>query len=658
MRFRKFLRDNSRTLLMIFMSLLLVAFLIPNTIQNMADRERQLSRKLGRAFGREITDNDLEQARSDLRVLTNAGFERFSEGATFGYYLLMQEAERAGVRVGRDEVKAFLVERGRQDPLWQQPDETLKAIQRATRRSYDQVYDAVGRWLAVRRLRDLQADGLLNTLPREELAYRDRTQEASAQVSLIDDKAFLAQVPEPTEEQLQAFFDECKGRKTAHTDRELVFGYLLPDRVQIQYLTVDPQKIKGQITIQATQVRRFFEENAQRYMKPDPLATQPVAGQVPQVPMTFEEARDRAREDYREARATELAQSLVNELYREAHRPWGSSPRDADGFLETPPGELGSFQDLKQKLSTTYEVTYAETGLMDADQLKTATGIGGAGQQIGRQVLRLPELAMRIKGILPKDPGDGKPVLSVMEPAVVLTYILDPKTRQWSPRQAYLFRVADARPSAPPEDMGIRREETIGDWKLVQAHELARQRAEALAARALQVGLPAAVEQDTELKQMLTEADQSTSRPVVTLPPEPTRYAQDLEPFVPQNRLTRSVTFLQSRLETVKDIPEIPRAIFDLAETPVDEAAPHWAAAFPIAKQYRWLVAELLEVKPLYEGPFEKQLAASVQDERLRAQEVESFARQWGSAENVEQRTGFVPDRPPGQQPAPGGESE
>ncbi len=659
MRLRKFIRDNSRTLLMVFMSLLLVAFLIPNTIQGGSD-QRQYERKLGRAFGRQITTKDLDRAEADIRIVSTAGLEQgLTQGASLGYYLLSQEAERAGVRVGREDVKAYLVERSRQgDPLWQQPDERLKFIQQSTRRSYDQIYDAIGRWLAIDRLAQFQASGLIDTLPRQEQAYRNTTQEATAQVALIDDKAFLAQVPDPTDEELQTFFDECKGRKTAHTTKELVFGYLLPDRVQIQYLTVDPQQIKGQLTIQASQVRRFFEENASRYMKPDPLASQPArGGQMPQVPMTFEEARDRVREDYREARALELSQSLVNDMYHEVRRAWTASARDPEGFAQAPAGDLVSFQDLRQKFSTTYEVSYAESGVMDADQLKQIPEVGQAGVKLGpRQVVRVPELALRVKGILEKDPADGKPVLNVNEPLVVLTYTLDPRNRDFTPRQAYLLRVSEVRPSAPPTEIGTKREEVVGDWKLLRAHELARQQAEALAAKARRVGLPTAVEEATELKQILTDAEQATTQPVATIAPEPKRYVQDLGPFVPQNKLTRSAILLQAPTDTINNIPDIPPAIFDLGDEKVDETLSHRVGQFPIANQFRWLVAELTDVKPLYEGSFDKQLTSLVQSGRLRGQIGEAFARLWASADNVKERTGFVPDATG--QPAGGPPSE
>jgi hypothetical protein len=165
--------------------------------------------------------------------------------------------------------------------------------------------------------------------------------------------------------------------------------------------------------------------------------------------------------------------------------------------------------------------------------------------------------------------------------------------------------------------------------------------------KAREVGLPAAVEQDTELKQILTAAEQPTTQPdtqPATVAPEPKHYVQDLGPFVPQNKLTRSTTFLQAPTNAINNIPDVVPEIFDLADQPVDEGQAHRAGAFPIANQFRWLVAELTEVKPLYAGSFDKYLKSQVASGRLQGQSGESFARLWANAENVKERTGFVPE--------------
>jgi hypothetical protein len=647
MKLSKFLRKHSRALLMVFMSLLLVAFLIPNTVQALGGRGREGSMKLGEAFGHSITTDDVRRASADLQVVSHAGLlPQLPEDALLDYYLLMEEARRMGVRVGADEVRAGLTERIRNSRPDVNPDEVLRQIQRFTHRSYEQIYEVIGRWLAVDRLVVLQGSAITDSLPRLELDYRDRTQEAVTRVSVIADEAFLHLVAEPTEEELQAFFDQCKDRKTAHTETELVYGYRLPDRVQIEYLTVDPQKVKDRITIQAVQVKRHFEENAHRYTKPDPLASQPAEGEVPQVPMTFEEARDRVREDYREARAVEITQSLVNDMHGEARRPWGASPRREDGFAEPPAGGVVSLEELRQKFSATYEVEYGQTGLVSAEELKRMSGFAAANLIAGRQLVRMPELALRVKGILEKDPNDGKPTFNVLEPGpVVLTGPLDPATGRFAPYQAYLFRVIQVAPSGPPESLDLVRDRLVRDWKLVQAHELARQQAEALATHARGVGLTAAVEQAAELTGILTTAEQAATQPADGSPPRLVpQYLQNLQPFTPPG-LTRQSTFVQ-RLGRVTNVP---RAIFDLASAPTDDAAPHRIASLPMASQHKWVVAELVEIKPIYAGAFQGQLPeASLRSIR---DDWQRFYLEWRNPDNVKQRTGFTYQH--GRQPTP-----
>lgn len=632
MKLSKYLRQNSRTLLMVFMALLLVSFLIPQTIQGLGGRDQALNAKLGQAFGKTVTTRDLDKVRSDVMLLSRVGLlPAMTEEGMLEYFLGLKEAEQIGVHVGRDEVKALLTAGGF-------TDDRLREVQRIGRRSYDQIYDIVGQARAVNLLSLLQTVAIQTSLPRQELAYRDSMQQATVQLSTIDDKAFLHLVPEPTEEQLQAFFDECKGRTTAHTEDQLQYGYLLPDRVAVEYLTVDPQKIKGKITIQAVQVKRFFEDNPQRYTKPDPLTTQPDAGgQMPRVPQTFEEARDFAREDCRQARAIEMAQRTINDLYLEARQAWATTGRDAEGFTIAPQSPI-SFEDLKQR--ATVEVEYAKTDLSGLDKLSRVPGWGSAKAQVARQFIRAPELAMRVKGILVKDPNDGLPALNVMEPApVVISSQKDQLTGEDTPYAAYLFRVLQVAPSAPPESLEPIRAQVIEDWKSVQAHALAQKHAESLAARARQVGLAQAVEEATELKEILAAADQAASQPAATSAPA-TQYAQNLQPATPM-QFTRQFGVVQRAGGSPAMVPRgVPTAVFNVADTPTDEANPHRVVSVAAAHEQQWIVAQLNEVKPLYQVPFEGQLARAIQTTENR--DRQRFVMEWMAPENVKERAGFV----------------
>lgn len=634
MNLNKFLRKNSRTLLMIFMSLLLVAFLIPDAIQGLASRGEAPKMKIGTAFGQEVTTHELRSARAELSVLRQMGLPVPPQIDELGYYLLTEQARRSGVRIGPDEVKNRLSRAG-------VTNETLAAVRRNTSLGYRQIYEVIGRWMAVLTLLDAESEAVFSSLPREELAYRDQSQEAIARLALIDARAFVHRVPEPTEEELQAFFAECGNRTQAHTEDELVFGYRLPPRVEVEYLTVDPELARRQVTIRASQVERYFEENRGRYLKPDPQGTREADGRVRQIPMDFDEAREQVREDCRLARAVEDAQRLVNELYDEVAAPWRAAPVGPDGFRE-PPGELVSFDELALSRSGRLTVEYNKTPALDAPGLGRLPGFGRAFYTEGRQRWTVPQLALRVQGILEKADPQG-PALSIGEPAPVV--MSENPRRRGEPYQAYLFRVVKAWPAAPPESLDAVRKQLVDDWKLAKAFELAGAEAEALAARAREIGLDAAVDEAAELKEILAAGERAALPPDAPAQPPPRlpEYLAELQPFQPEG-LTRSAGFVRPRLGRTQNVP---RAVFELAEAAAAAATnPATAPArrathVPVASQFKWVVAEFVELRPLYRQAFEAELAGlSAQSQQA---ELQQFFQAWFSPERIYQRTGFRP---------------
>jgi len=646
MRLNKFLRKNSRTLILVFMSLLLVAFLVPQTIQGIGQARQGAKAEVGKAYGRAVTTEDLERLRNEWRVIS--GLSPFDQSLPteelINLYLLWEEAERAGIRVGREEVKKWLGER-------RVPDATLQRIQQRTSYRYNRIYDVIGKWLAANRLAALQARGVCTSLPRQEIAYRDTTQKADVRISAINTRAFVHMVPEPTEEELQAFFEECKGRVSEHTEQGFQFGYRDPDRVQIEYLTVNPEKIKRSITITGLQVKHFFEDHPQRYQKPDPSASKPTGGRPPMVPMTFEEAEKLAREDCRAQRAIETAQELINDIHAEAHRPWATTVREEDGFSKTPEGELVSFEALRDKYSTKYEVEYGQTELLSAPNLRYAPGIGMSGFALeSGQAARVFDLAFRVKGIIEEDPKDGLPIYNVGEPAdVVFKLGRSWQSRIWITGQPYVYRVITIAPSAPPESLEPLREDLIRDWKLVQAHKLAGEQAERLAERAGEIGLEAAAQEATELRAILAAGARAATQPAVgTAAPAMPPYVQHLEPTSPAD-FKRTTT----QIRPVGPISEdIARDIFALADVPPSETTPaHRVQAIPVTNQIMWIVAELVDVDPVYAGPFEKQLVETSRSSMLGDQGT--FQDEWSSQDNIHARAGFTLRPAPEESTAP-----
>ncbi|MBU0638885.1 MAG: SurA N-terminal domain-containing protein [Planctomycetes bacterium] len=630
----KFFRRYTKILLMVFMSLLLVVFLIGDVLQQMGSKWRNPEQEIGEAFGQPISTTDLRRANSDMQIL--AQLRMLPSGLNqLDVYLLQQEARRMGVRVGHAEVKATLGSLPNSGVM-------LAAIRDRYGRSLDSIYDVVGEWLAIRRAAGYQVAVLGESRPRVELAYRDQMQEAVVKLAVLESKAFLASVPEATPAEVAEYFEQAKNRTGSNAEDLLEFGYQQPDRVQIEYLTVDPKAIQIKVRVRELEAERFYEDHREQYYEKvprPPSTTQPTEEpQFDHVPRSYEEVRDKVREDCRAVKAIEEAQRLMNDIYREARRPWDAASLDDDGFHVMPPAEtLVSLEALRDRFSEQYEVAYRKTELVDQRGLQSERGFGRASYLVGNERISARDMALRVKGLMVPEENDQLPALNLYEPSpVLLDQQSDPLTGNPRPYQAYIFRVIQVVPSGPPDTLDEVRAEVTEDLKQLRAHELAGTHAERLAERARAVGLDAAVEEATELKALLTQAEEAaTSQPSGPRLPRP-RWLESLGPFTPSRAFSRRSLYLQN-VGVSRNLPE---AVFVLADEPA-QAGKHRVALVQVANVRKWVVAELEEVKPIYAGQF-AQLREQV---AVRSAQMESshFAQAWFATENIRQRAGYKP---------------
>lgn len=650
MNVSKFFRRYSRILLMVFMSLLLVVFLVGDVLQNAAQRRANPKQKIGHVFGHDIYTTDLQNAQGKQTLLMQMGFRDLALlKDSLDVYLLIEEARGMGVRIGRDQVKNVL-------PALGITAERLAQLQQRTGGSYDSMFDVAGEWLAVLQLVSVQADALGESLPRAELAFRNQKEAADVKLSVLDARAFLSSVPEPTEDELQAFFEQTKDRRSSHTEDEVAFGYLLPDRVRLEYLTVAPEVIEPKIRRpRERELKTFFEDYADNYQKtvgpPDTQTAQP-ANQPTRVPMTYEEARESVRRDCRTDKAIREAQSLVNEIRHAAYLPWQAAPRGEDGFREPPPeGTEVSFEALHDRFSERYPVTHEQTELLDQEailkqfdprpdfirqQMESLEPIYYEGQV----QMTISELAVRVKGIFTPEPDDNLPVLNVREPSPVLISMdYNRGTRQRGPHQAYVFRVIAVAPEGPPASLDVVREQLVEDYRLLKAHELAGEHARRLCQRARQVGLASAVEEATGLAELFANAEKNYEPEPPepgSPPPQRPQYGRAFGPNVPTVPFTRDSRSVQWVGQTQK----VQREAFSLEQPPTaDEATDHAVAAVEVANLFKWVVVELEEVKPLYAGEFAQQRPTLLHQ----GSDFKRAMLKWGwiSPDNVRQRTGF-----------------
>jgi hypothetical protein len=643
MRISRIFRKYSRVLLLVFMSLLLVVFLIGDVIGRARYSGTAEDYEVGQAFGEPVHQSQIRRAELDFDVagrIIRAPRINSTDPQERGLakYLLMEEARRAGIHVGRNEIIAGL----RDAPG---ASAVLSGIRRETGRSLNSIYDAAARVQATMVLVSYQLGAAAGvSLPELERAYRDANQEARVLISVIDSKPLAEQVPEPTEEELQAHFEEAKDRKTEHTEEALVFGYRIPDRVQIEYLTVDPAQIEESVYVSRKETENYYQDNQHKYTKPveDTSSFGFEDAQPRQVPMTYEEAEEQVREDCRRAKAIREAQALVNAIHEEALRPWISTALAEDGTHQAPPQEaLVPFTELQATSSSKYPVIYKKTELVTQNEVRLEPGFGRASVVIDRVPVRTATLAFRVEGLAAASKDDPTPILRLNEPSpvVIESRRTDP-VADLEPYQAYLFRVVRVEPTGPPASLDNVREELVKDVEQRKAFEFAGEKARALAERARQVGLKQAVAEAEDLKAMLSSTEEASPTADPAAVPRADRYVRMLEPVEPEVFLRRpSPRYL---VPNVAFAPNLHEKAFALAEeSGTDAADTHRVVAVPLARNLRWAVVELLEVKPIYRGDFE------MKRQELEQQTIEdSFGtcyERWFTPEYIFARAGYVP---------------
>lgn len=635
MRISKFFRTYSRVLLMIFMSLLLVVFLIGDVLQSWSRGMSGQNREIGSAFGQAVRYNDLSTVEANQKIWQGLGMMPQNLEA-LDAYLLVAEARQAGVRVGTEQVTKMLAQR--------ELGPAIDMFRREQNRSAESIYQAIADWMAVMEYAGLQSEALGPSLPRLEQEYRNSSQEAMVKLSVIDARAFLDNVPEPTEEELLAAFEAGKNRPTTHTEEKLEFGYLEPNRVQLEYLTIDPNELRAQVRVREVEARRFYDENKARFTKQVPKATsQPVDPAQPPpmetVQLTWEEARQQAEEECRNAKAVEEAQRLVNAMHDEAAAAWRTMPVGEDGFRAAPPTErVVSFEALRDKYAASAPVVYKKTELVGQDKLNMEPGFGRAQISVGAERKTAPEMAMRVKGLYTPAKDERFPVLALLEPSPVMVRTqIDRFVRTMRPHQSYVFRVLAAAPSGPPASLDVVRDKVREDVKLAKAYAIAEGWARQLQERAQAEGLAIAIANFQELSNLIREASTPASQPASAPATPKPNYLGAYTATTPTGAFTRRAR----PLPNVGVSNSLHREVFAAAEAPPSATAPaHKVVLVPQASAQKWVLAEVLELKPVYQGDFDAQLEGQLQ--RARTMDYSTFRQNWFKPENIRARAQFA----------------
>ncbi|GIW87350.1 MAG: hypothetical protein KatS3mg108_1674 [Isosphaeraceae bacterium] len=427
--------------------------------------------------------------------------------------------------------------------------------------------------------------------------FRTEAERVAARAVAFPAVDYLDKVPDPSEEQIRAFFDEHKNRlPDAESDQP---GFKIPRQVQVEYVAADVPQLEETIRARLTdeELRSYYNTNAARFPEPprelpvNLFAGDPEAKLTPPSTDPFYLVRDEVRLALAGERARDEIDDRFNQIRREVMDPFldrydlaeeaNREAREAGRPVTDLPRPVGSDgRSLLQAAAERLGLTYERTPPLDRFAAETTMPIARAQFGTGPAARRIPFADYVFA-----------PRASLYE-SFELT---DPVGRR------YLAWKVDDQPDRVPTLEEVR-PRVVEAWKLVQASELARKEAEALADQArLQGGDLAAV---------------AGNRPIITTSEQPQVIRTPaLSPFA----------LPESRPSEIPELPnagaELRKALFALEPGVVQVAPNAPKTVYYVLTLDRRTPADLRDLfGPLGRRPgIEREVVARLTSERIRA---------------------------------------
>ena len=635
-----FFRRNQKKLLAIFAAGLMIVFILPFTGNQLGSDDRE-DPVIGYVDGDKVYGSELQSARGAWDMLNRitiesqpimtmfrrSPFERTPDRMPYSYqlgmvtmwverdpelFLLMQkEADRAGIRIPPDRVE---------DAVRQiNPSPNMSADDR------ERLRHAVTQFLKVKSLYDRVTSNVKVSEPVVVQHLAQNAQEGSLNLVEFSADEFKGAATAPTTQELQAHFDKYKGvpaSQPATSPSGLPFGYQLPNRAKVQYLTVPHEQVREAVRKGKDAYdwevagRRYYQTHLREFPVTQP-ATMPTTRPYEQVK---DDVLAKVMEPEIDALAKRISAAITGRMtadwQRHAKEPGAvtgpatassTAPATAPG---TQPAGFAAFAYLEQLASDIQKefgvlpTVVSKAEWLTADELSNLPGIGTArrvegGDTLANYVLQSAEAFMPV----PKT-ADPTAVLSPLEPSQPL---------EDADGNLYVFRVTDAQAARPPENLAAVKEQVETDLRYARAYERAQAEAKKLVEAAKKGGLQAAAT--------------AAGRKVV----ETGTIGRGFLGFGP------------TTIPNYPTTPETRQQLLGLTQTLLTDAtpdAPHPVAMVELPEEKRVIVAELRDVSSRIQA--DQSYATHVYvASQLEMQEAQELAVDWFKPENVKARLNY-----------------
>jgi len=254
-------------------SLLMVVFLIPGADMFMPTGANQ---PIGEVDGITFTAQDSNLAGAELELLTRIG--RIPPEALpddpVQWMLLLHEAQRNGIYTTPAAARARWLP-GADIPV-------LLSNLRTSEPMLDRALQHLDMYL---QHRQLVQSSMWTSEPRLRRFTRDVSSQATIELVAIDPRHFRDQIDPPTEPEILAHFEKYKDVAPGESE-PYGFGYRLPPRVKIEYLSVPLRHVADVVEIDEIDAVRYYNQHRFRYLpeteKPKKTETDDKTGAEPE----------------------------------------------------------------------------------------------------------------------------------------------------------------------------------------------------------------------------------------------------------------------------------------------------------------------------------------------------------------------------------------
>lgn len=471
----KFLRKYNKIILAIFGTILMVAWLAPQGIQQLGgDRRKAVAFTID---GVKYTAEDEVRAAGELEglkrflpmMLPAMGLGQDGKSDVLHWMLLKHEAKQAGMLAGKGDGASFAMELGPILSQGQQVKDPEKFIDQAMafgaeagRITVDQFQEALGAVRGIMRYKTLYVQLPRMSDRRAVGLALDRQSSAWVDYVTIPAERVAAEIADPTAAEVEAFFQAHRAIKQG--EGEMGIGYTLPARVKFEALKIDRSAIEATIPLDAIAVNQQWRQRREKY-----------TGE-------FETERVNVERDMRATRVGEVMSEIHSAVQAGVMR--ATRVLEAEGRYKVLPADWNAkrpmweaiAQDAVKHVETRLKMTIPAPSVVRFDtqwrseqELRGLEDIGFAVAQQGS--IRTPLVALLLaakgSGLEGAAPFPVQPMVPLVE-----AYAEDAK------RNRYYVTVLDVRASSPPDSLEEIRDRVVKDYKKTKAFERLKGRAE------------------------------------------------------------------------------------------------------------------------------------------------------------------------------------